>query len=278
MKWIWMKMKESRISRILRQLQALEISVYAAHAGYFIILSAFPTLVLLLGLLRYTHLQAADLMNLMAEFLPEPLQPYAWDLISGTYENTSKAVLSVSALTALWSAGKGIYGLLTGLNRVYGVQERRGWLRTRLMCAVYMVLFILVLMLTLVLHVFGSTIVELLSFRGMGRYWKWMQLPDLRFFLLAAVQTVMFCVMYMYLPGEDNGFRESLPGAMLSSLGWMTVSTLFCVYVDNFPAYSHIFGSVYAVALLMLWVYACVSILFYGGALNRALKGNWSLE
>ena len=31
------------------------------------------------------------------------------------------------------------------------------------------------------------------------------------FFLLVAVQSLLFCVMFMYLPGRNNGFRESLP-------------------------------------------------------------------
>ena len=51
----------------------------------------------------------------------------------------------------------------------------------------------------------------------------------------------------------------------------MTVSSLFSVYVRNFSRYSNIFGSVYAVALLMLWLYVCISIVFYGGLLNRFL-------
>ncbi len=261
-----------KLRRLTEKISALEIPVHSANACYFIILSAFPTLVLLLGLLRYTRLQPVDLMNLMEGFLPDALQPYAWDMISSTYANTSRVVLSVSALTALWSASRGIYGLLKGLNNIYGAEEHRSWLHTRLMCVVYMVLFILVLLLTLVLHVFGNTIIEFLRLRSAGQFWLWMDLLNLRFFVLVALQTLLFCVMFMYLPSENNGFRESLPGALLSSVGWMAVSSLFSVYVEHFSGYTNIFGSVYAVALSMLWLYVCVSIVFYGALLNRVLR------
>ena len=87
-----------------------------------------------------------------------------------------------------------------------------------------------------------------------------------------AAQTILFCVMFMYLPSRNNGFRESLPGALLASLGWISVSGLFSVYVRNFSGYANIFGSVYAVALVMLWLYACVSIVFAGAILNRVLR------
>ena len=51
----------------------------------------------------------------------------------------------------------------------------------------------------------------------------------------------------------------------------MVFSDIFSIYVENFNHYSNIFGSVYAVALSMLWLYCCLSILFYGGALNHYL-------
>ena len=253
----------------LQKLRAMHISTHAAHACYFIVLSVFPLLVLMFGILRYTSLQPMDLLDLIGALLPEALLPHAWKLISGAYENTSKAVISLSALTALWSAGRGIYGLQAGLNAVYGIQEKRGWLRTRFLCAAYTFLFILVLLLTLVLNVFGNTILKLLQQRP--GFWRWVNLAGLRFFLLVAAQTLLFCAMFMYLPAQRHGFQESLPGALLGALGWMGASGLFSLYVEYFPRYANIFGSVYAVALASLWLYVCVSIVFYGAVLNRIL-------
>ena len=138
-----------RIRNYSRMLGRMEIPTHASHACYFIVLAVFPVLTLVLGLLRYTPLEAADLMGLVAGFLPDALEPYIWKLISGTFDNTSKAVVSLSAVTALWSASRGVYGVLTGLNSVYGVEEDRSWLHTRLMSVVYTFLFLLMLLLTL---------------------------------------------------------------------------------------------------------------------------------
>ena len=77
--------------------------------------------------------------------------------------------------------------------------------------------------------------------------------------------------MYVVLPNRKNSVIKSLPGALFASVGWLTVSDLFSLYVEYFPRYANIFGSVYAAALAMLWLYFCISILFYGGALNRYL-------
>ena len=79
--------------------------------------------------------------------------------ISSPICNSSGALVGVSAVTALWSASRGIYGMLTGLNAVYGVSENRGYIYTRSISVVYTFVFILILLLTLVLHVFGSAAV-----------------------------------------------------------------------------------------------------------------------
>lgn len=252
-----------------QQVRDMHISAHAAHACFFMVLSVFPLLVLMLGILRYTALQPEDLMDVLSSLLPDTLHPYAWNLISGAYRNTSRLVVSLSALTALWSAGRGIYGLQAGLNAVYGIHTRRRWLHSRILCAGYTFLFVLVLVLTLVLHVFGSTIVRFLQQKP--GFWLWVDLAALRFFLLVAVQTLFFCAMFMYLPNVRHGFWESLPGALFGAFGWMSASGLFSVYVDYFPRYANIFGSVYAAALASLWLYVCVSILFYGAVLNRSL-------
>ena len=253
----------------LRILRDMHIPTHAAHACFFISLSVFPTLVLIFGLLRYTALQPEDLLDLLSGLLPDALLPHAWDLIRSAYRNSSKLVVSVSALAALWSAGRGIYGLQAGLCAVYGYSDSRSWLQKRLLCMAYTFLFILVLLLTLVLHVFGSTILQFLHQRTLLHLWS--ALSGLRFFLLVLVQTLLFCAIFMFLPGKRFSFRASLPGALFASFGWMTASTLFSLYVEYFPKYASIFGSVYAVALAGFWLYICISIVFYGAVLNRIL-------
>ena len=237
----------------------LRIGVYAAYACFFLVLSVFPLLVLLLGLVRYAGLQANTLTDMLRGFLPQALMGSAQRLILSTYRATSGALVSISALTALWSAGRGIHGLRTGLNAIYGVEENRGYFYTRGVSALYTFAFLLVLVLTLMLHVFGATLLQFLPFADV---------PILRFFLLLGTQTLLFTTLYMVLPNRHNRFFDSLPGAMFASAGWLIFSDLYSVYVEHFPNYANIYGSVYAVALSMLWLYFCVSIVFYGGALN----------
>ena len=227
------------------RISVLQVRLYAANASFFMVLAVFPGLLLLLGLLRYTPLEVERLGEMLAGFLPEALAEGAEELILLTYDNTSGITLGLSAVTTLWSASRGIYGIITGLNAVYGAEEDRGWFHVRLLSVLYTFAFLLVLILILVFHAFGVRLLFL--------------------------QTGILTAMYTVLPNQDNRFWDALPGALLASVGWLVFSELYSVYVKHFAHLSNVYGSVYAVALSMLWLYFCMAIVFYGGALNRIL-------
>lgn len=254
-----------------RRVSALRVSLYAANASFFMVLAVFPGLLLLLGLLRYTPLEVERLGELLAGFLPEALAEGAEEMVLLTYDNTSGITLGLSVVTTLWSASRGMYGMITGLNAVYEAEENRGYFHVRLLSVVYTFAFLLVLILTLVFHVFGIRLLGFLMNRS-HRFWRFlMELVDLRFVLLLLLQTVIFTAMYMVLPNQKNRFWDALPGALLASSGWLMFSNLYSVYVEHFAHLSNVYGSVYAVALSMLWLYFCMAIVFYGGVLNRLL-------
>ena len=254
-----------------RALAQLRVSVYAANACYFLILSVFPSLLLLLSLLRNAGLEPESLTKLLSGVIPGALMGTVEQLILSAYQGGSFTLVSLSVITALWSAGRGIYGLLTGLNSIYEVREDRGYFYVRAVSMGYTVLFLLMLLLTLMVYVFGNSLLRVLPADSVELLEFLSRVGNLRFFLLLFLQTALFCAMFMVLPNEKNTFRDSLPGALLASAGWLLFSQGYSVYVRHFAGYANIFGSVYALALSMLWLYCCVSILFYGGALNRIL-------
>lgn len=256
----------------VKGMSRLDIPLYAANAGFFIILSLFPALILLMGLLRHTGLKPENLLEILDRIVPRALMEKGDDLIFSIYANASGAVLGLSAVTALWSASRGVHGLRVGLNAIYGVEENRSYFVSRAISLVYTLAFLLVLLLTLVLHVFGNSILQWLQLLDLELIVFLSGIIDFRFFLLLMVQTLIFALMYTAVPSRRNRFRDSVPGALLASIGWLVFSDVFSIYVENFDRYANIYGSVYAIALAMLWLYFCMSILFWGGALNRYLS------
>ena len=258
------------LKKLIRYVTDQEVSLYAANASFFLVLSVFPVLVVLLALIRYTGMQVETFMDLVGEVVPGALMPMVNRLVLSAYVNSSGAVLSVSVVAALWSASRGMYSFVTGLNAIYDVSENRGYFHTRLISMGYTFSFLLVLLLTLVLHVFGADLLRMLEALPIPAFL--LDLLDLRVFLLLILQTALFCAMFMVLPNGRNRLGESLPGALLAAIGWQIFTNLYSVYSQKFTAYASIYGSVYVVALGMLWLYFCICIVFYGGVLNKILR------
>ena len=255
----------------IQWLNRMHIPQLAANTGYFIVLSVFPALLLVLSGLSYTGLTVENLLEMLEGVLPQALMDTARQLILSVYKNASGAVAGVSALTAIWSSSRGVYGLLTGLNAIYGVSEDRGYLYTRFISVLYTFALEAVILLTLVLHVFGNSLLKFIRGLNLPAMTVLMDILDLRFVFLLLVQSLLFTLMFMILPNRRNRFWESLPGGLLASIGWLLFSNLYSVYVTHFPSYANIYGSVYAIAISMLWLYCCLEIIFFGGALNQLL-------
>ncbi len=261
-----------RLRSIARYFQPMQIPLHSAYTSFFLILSLFPCMLLLLGLLKYTSLEVSDLESLLQGLLPQALLPVANWVVETAYDHSSGMLVSLSAVAALWSASRGMFGLVTGLNAVYGVRENRSYLRSRSISMVYTLLFLLVLLLTLVLHVFGNALVDYLWMTTQPGLMRLMSFVDLRFVLLLVLQTGLFTLMYSLLPARRSPLGHSWPGALLAALGWLGSAKLFSVYVEYSAGYTNIFGSLYGLALGMLWLHFCAQVIFYGAAINGLLR------
>lgn len=250
-----------------------EMSVYAAQASFFTILAAFPFLMLLLSLIQLIPVVSeSDLLTVVVQLVPDTLDALVIRIIDGIYSDSPMTILSVTAVTALWSASRGMLSIERGLNRVHGTTTRRSYLLRRLVCSVYTVGFSIMCVICLVLLVFGDVLQKQFTrlIPAMERI-RFLILPA-RGLTTLAVLFVFFLAIYTVLPHKAIRIRSQIPGALFASVGWALFSIVFSIYFRYFSNYTVMYGSLTAVILFMLWLYFCICILFLGAEIN------WYLE
>lgn len=260
-----------QIRPVIKRITDVHVSVYAGNASFFLIISIFPGLMAFMTLLQYTGLEATNLVSLLENILPDSFLPLAESVINELYASSGGRVISLSVITMIWLASKGVMGLLNGLNAVYGVNETRGYIIKRLISMVYMVALLLTLLLTLLIHVFGQRVQAFLEGKlpilatvfSFAIYFRWI--------FLIAVLTFFFTSLFMALPNHRIKIRAALPGAAAAAVAWLIFSSAFSFYINNFSNYSYFYGSLTTLIVGMLWLYFCMNILFYGGMLNVVL-------
>ncbi len=259
------------LRQLLGWLRPMQLSLHSACTAFFLVLSLFPCMLLLLGLLRFTPLAVRDLVSLLEGLLPQALQPLAKWMVETAYDHASGTVLSVSAAAGLWSASRGMQGLVLGLGSVWGLPQTRGYFHRRAVSMVYTLGLLLGLLATVLLQVAGNALADFLLMTTRPGLLGLARAVDVEFLLLLLLLTGLFSGLYALLPARCLTFRQSLPGGALAALGWLVSARLFSVYMQFSGKYASIYGSLYGLALGMLWLYFCVSLIFYGGALNRLI-------
>lgn len=264
-------MKHRRLRRIAAFVQGMgdaELGLYAASGAYFLFLSLVPLVVLACSVIPLTPLTQETVLDYLSAVLPDVMEELLGEIVDQVYGNTA-ALLSVSALLTLWSAGKAMLGLIRGLNHVYRGVEVRGYLRQHLRSVVYTILLLAFLLLSLLLSLGQRRLLTLLS----GLLHKGdITVPLLRGRFPAAMLllALSFTLMYKLLPSRKLRLSAQLPGGLLASALWMLLTWSFSFYIRHFGG--SLYGSLATVVFAMFWIYLCLYILMLGGYFNAWLE------
>lgn len=270
------KQVKDQVLKVLATVNSHHTGAYAAQAAYFFVLSLIPIVLLLITMVQYTGVTSNDVLNAILPVFPDTV---AWLIRSIVIEVYSKSdgVITFTVIVALWSAGKGVLSVTSGLNCIYSNTETRNYLYLRIRASVYTVIFLLAIMLSLVISVFGNSIsvmvYEYVPF--LSRVVDFIM--RIRTFVTLVVLTLFWDLVYKYLPNRGHGakttMRKQLPGAVFTACGWQLISFVFSVYLDIFTGFSSMYGSMTTIVLILLWLYVCMYIILLGGELNALLEG-----
>lgn len=260
----------SIIKKLIKEAGEKNLSVYAAGIAFFWILSAVPVLIVISCVVPYTSLTEEVLRGYVIGFLPETVEVYVTELVRYIFLR-NKTVLPIALLVAVWSAGRGMLSLIRGLNAIHDITEKRGYIKLRLLASLYTVIMLFGILFTLLLLVFGQSIYELIFAQMPMLHDALHTILKLRYFLAVLFLSVLFTVLYTFVPDIDTSLRRQFPGGFLASLGCTVFSYCFSVYIDYFNDYSG-YGSISMVVIVMLWLYFMIYIILYGAYLAGYLS------
>ncbi len=250
-----------------RRLRDNDVSAYASSIAFFLFLSMIPILMLICSVLPYTPLSQADLMEVLREVMPDYMDAMIVLLVNQVYQK-STGILSFAILMTIWSAGKGMLALMRALNAANGVVEERGYFRLRAVASLYTLLVLAAILVTLCLGVFGKQILTYVLQKSPLLVVGITLLNNLRFLFVLLFLSLIFTLMYTYIPNKGVKFLYQIPGAVFASCAWNICSFGFSVYVDFFNPFSA-YGSLGMVIIFLLWMYFYCYIMLVGAHINQ---------
>lgn len=243
-----------------------KISAYAAQTAFFIMLSAIPFLMVFSSLLKYTPLTENIVLEIIQRVTPQYIAPFLISIVEEVY-GRSVGLISVTAVAAIWSASKGIHYMSDGFNSVNDLEETRNWFVLRFWAIVYTVVFLVAIVASLVVLVFGNALADMAAANFPLLANAAELFSHLKGIIMFVVLTLFFDVIFKTLPNRKLTLKSQLPGAVICSVAWYLFSLGVSIYVDYFNGFS-MYGSLTTIALIMLWLYFCMYIMMLSAEIN----------
>lgn len=253
--------------RISKDYTGAQVVTHASSTAYFFFTAIIPIIIIVVCIVSFSGITEHNLVGLAEHIVPDTLMESVEGIIHDAYANSGLA-LTVSVVTLLWTASKGITALGRGLNAAYGEKEHRGLVRRAIVSLIAVAVLILLLAAALYL-IFSDVIMHMLT-----SILRDLVVPDelttlLRTAIVFGFAITVFALCYTYLPAGARRLREQVPGAVLTGVSWLVFSYGFRIYVDNSTRFTVLYGSLATVALLLLWLYWLFLILLVGALFNR---------
>ena len=233
---------------------------------YYLMLSFFPFFIGLLSLIKFLPVSKADLLKIIYGILPTQLQPIVQVMLTDIYDNSTTALTLITAIAIIWAAGKGFMAIVRGLKQIYRKGNQKNWLFQRIRASIYALIFMMLIIASLILMVFGNNIMNftmkyipqltnvVVIFRGI--------------FLFPSIFTLFFTIAFSLVSRRGKKFYKEIPGAFFSALGWYLFTALYSLYVGHSPNFSYMYGSLATIIIALIWMYACMIIIFIGAEIN----------
>lgn len=248
----------------------------AASLTYFAILSVFPGLIVIAGLLGVLGNQGTidSLLRIIQQLAPgsasDTFEGPAKDLVNG---GGAGVALVLGTAAALYSASGYVGAFIRAANSIYEVEETRP-LKRMLPLRLFVTLFLLAaLSIALLALLLTGPLAQAIGDEiGIGEtaltVWSLLKWP-----VLFTIVSALFAVLLHRGPNvPDLSFRSLLPGAFLATTVWIAASAGFAAYVANFGKYASTYGSLAGVIVFLLWLWISNLALLLGTTFNLELQ------
>ena len=113
-----------KIRTFLTKYKEDHVSAFASQAAFFTILSFVPFILFLFTIIQYLPISKEVVTDIILSMVPKETDILVQSLITSLYSKINGTLLSVSIITALWSASRIILSITRGLNAIFEIKER----------------------------------------------------------------------------------------------------------------------------------------------------------
>lgn len=272
---LWEKLEWPPLQVYLKHYRSAEVDLSAIAVAYYLLLTAFPLIVIAANIFPYFNINITDLLALMKQNLPSNIYKSVSAITINIFSKPSSSILGVATLTGLWTMTKSLTSLQKAINKAYGVSQHRDFVIGRLVGVLASLLILFLLTFVLLFSTFSKAALQVLN----ARYDLSDTISDIVLNLAQPVTILTIVgglmVLYFILPNvRIKRLRYILPGTIFTAVVIVFLNSMFSNYImRNFERMVDLktFGSV-VIFVLMVWFIFLAHILIFGAVFNATYQ------
>src|SRR3954454_739976 len=259
---------------------AMMLASALAYASFF----AIPSVLIVATGLFTLVASPQDITSFMQHitFMPGDAKSLLHDSLTraSTSKGSSIVFTIIGFVLAVWSVTGAMNSYMTALNLAYDRQDKRSFVRKRMVALKMAVVIGIAFLLVAVLTIFGPVIEGAIASRVGSAgivvtiLWWVAQWPILLAGLLVAFATLL----YLGPDVEHRKWQFLTPGSLVAAVLWIAASALFAVYTATFASYNKTWGSLAAVIVMLTWLWITGMALLLGAEINAEAERSRELR
>ncbi|MEG0541406.1 MAG: YihY/virulence factor BrkB family protein [Angelakisella sp.] len=274
LQWLEKRFGKNKLYRLIRTMTLRyfrhNVGNSAAALTYYMIFAFFPFLIFLSSLLGMMDIQAIPMAEL-SRFIPQDILELMSSFLTHVQVVSSPQLMVFGLIFSVYFPIRAVSSLMDFIEQAYEVPEKRSMLHRGIIIIIFAMGLTAAIIASIVVLVAGRDLLLwasafLPSIAGI-ELWSM-----LRFILLGMALLLLIVLLYLVAPGCVVTVREALPGAIGSLFCWLIYTVGFSFYVEHMASYSVVYGSIGAIIVLLIWLYATSVTIIMGAELNAALR------
>jgi len=258
----------------IKGVQKGSLNTRASSIAFNFMLALGPGVVFLLALIPFVPINnfQQELFEVFNEIMPANSYIAIESLLNEIFQKRSGLPL-FGFLVSLFFAQKGIHGMIEAFNATYHTIETRSWFKQRLVAALLVFIFYMLILIATFLLFFSKVFIQMMVDNGL------IQLNITYYLLLTGkwiilVSLTFLCISFLYYmaPLRKTQWRFFSAGSTLATVLTVIASLGFSYFVNNFAPFNRFFGSIGALIGLMLWLNFNALSLIIGFELNASIN------
>lgn len=264
------------VTDFIRILTEKRVTRSAAELSYFLTLSLFPLLILLVWFFGKLNLDLAEVLDTIRIVLPAGTVHTLEEYLDYVMRFSSNTMMIAAFMILISSASAAFRSILKLADDIYDRDKFSG-IKQFALSFLFPPGFLITIYFSIVVLVTGgyftSLLEEYLPFSGLGDIWIWLRFP-----ILFVMLCLLLYLLYHYIAPKSSKHRPILLCSLLTALILVTVSIFFSWFISFSTRYSLVYGSLASIVILMVWLYVCSNVILIGGVFNYYLLSKRKLS